>query len=103
MKALTLLTLVSAAVAVDYQYFTGKRCTGSRAGGGTFACGRNYMPSSPLIRGINILYANGYRTRFYASRDCSGVPWFVDDGTGGCVTDATARTNCIEIPCRPND
>lgn len=99
MKAFALLTLVSAAMAVDYQYFTGNRCTGSIVGSGTFACGSNRMPSSPLIHGIKIIYAYGYQAEFYDSKDCEGTPWFVDDGKGGCVTDAAARTNCIYIPC----
>jgi hypothetical protein len=97
--ASVLLGLVAATSAVDYQYWTGVRCTGDSVGSGTFACGKNYLPVSPAILGINLLYANGYQAMFYHSSDCSGNPWFIDDGTGGCVTDSTAQTNCIYIPC----
>lgn len=99
MKGFTLLSLVTAVSAVDYQYYTSAGCTGTYVGGGTLACGKNTLPLSPAIHGIGLLYANGYRTAFYTNRDCSGSPWFVDDGTGGCVTDSSAKTNCINVPC----
>lgn len=99
LKTLALSGLVASAAAEDYQYWTGNGCAGSFVSSGTFACYVNPMPSSPLIHGINLLFANGLRAEFYDSKDCTGSPWFTDDGTGGCVTDAAARTNCIYIPC----
>ncbi|KAK3304066.1 uncharacterized protein B0T15DRAFT_228872 [Chaetomium strumarium] len=94
-----LLGLVAAVSAEDYVYYTGNRCTGDVVGSGTLACGPNPMPLSPLIHGIRLNFANGLRTRFHDNRDCSGAAWFTDDGTGGCVTDSAARTNCIFVPC----
>lgn len=96
---LTLLGLVAAASAEDFEYWSGDRCTGNVVGRGTLACGANRLPVSPDIHSVNLIYANGLRTRFYDSRDCTGTPWFTDDGKGGCVTDASGRTNCIYVPC----
>lgn len=96
---LTLLGLLATASAEDYQYWSGERCTGTIVGSGTLRCGPNPLPVTPTIRGINLLFPNGFRTRFHDNRDCSGAAWFTDDGNGGCVTDIRARTNCIFVPC----
>ena len=98
-KTLVVSGLVASVAAEDFEYWTGNGCAGSMVGRGTFNCRANAMPSSPLIHGIKLIFANGLRAQFYDSKDCSGTPWFTDDGTGGCVTDKAARTNCIWIPC----
>lgn len=99
MKFIALLGLASLAMAEDYQYWTGEGCTGRLVGSGTLRCGNNPTPLSPTIKSIRLIYANGFRTRFHESRSCGGAAWFTDDGTGGCITDSRARTNCIHVPC----
>ncbi|KAL2195193.1 hypothetical protein P885DRAFT_62434 [Corynascus similis CBS 632.67] len=94
-----LLGLTAAVSAVDVQYYTGEGCGGDLVEERTLDCFSNRLPASPIIRGINLLYSNGITTEFYESSDCTGAAWFVDDGTGGCVTDSQAVTNCINVIC----
>ncbi|QLI69439.1 uncharacterized protein G6M90_00g053850 [Metarhizium brunneum] len=98
-STLALLGLVAAASAENFEYWPGDRCTGNIVGRGTLACGANRLPVFRGIHSINLIDADGFHTRFYESRDCTGTPWFTDYGEGGCVTDTSARTNCIYVVC----
>ncbi|KJK79941.1 hypothetical protein H634G_04180 [Metarhizium anisopliae BRIP 53293] len=98
-SSLTLLGLVAAASAEKFQYWSGNRCTGNVVARDTLACGANRLPVFGGIHSIDLIDANGFITGFYDSRDCTGTPWFTDYGKGGCVTDASARTNCIYVSC----
>ncbi|KAH0597456.1 hypothetical protein MHUMG1_04834 [Metarhizium humberi] len=83
MKSLAFLCLVAASSAVDVYYYRNEWCGGTSVGGRTLACGRNQVPLSPSIGGFDLRYTNGIVVEFYDRRDCTGGPWFTDDGKGG--------------------
>lgn len=99
MKAFILLGLVAVSAAVDVEYYRNEWCGGPPFSWRNLACGRNEVPRSPSIGGYGIRYANGIVTEFYDRRDCTGGPWFTDDGKGGCIKDLQGRTNCINVRC----
>lgn len=99
MKSLAFFCLAAASSAVDVYYYRNEWCGGTPVGGRTLACGRNQVPLSPSIGGFDLRYTNGIVVEFYDRRDCTGGPWFTDDGKGGCVKDRQARTNCLNVRC----
>ena len=96
---MSVLGLASLAMAVDYEFWSDTGCSGTLSRYGTLHCGANGVPVSPPVGGYKLIYANGQKVQFYDSKYCAGTPWFIDDGTGGCITDSRTRTNCIYVPC----
>lgn len=99
MKHLFLLGLAAVTSAVDVKYYRNEWCGGIPVYDLNLRCGPNDLPTSPPIGGIQLLRTNGIVVEFYDRRDCSGRPWFTDDGRGGCVKDMQARTNCLKVRC----